>query len=46
MFTFQDLVDPGVPHILLNSIVLQVAVAAVHLQGLVADLQGDRDESP
>lgn len=34
--------DPGVPHILLNSIVLQVAVAPMHLQSLVANLLGDR----
>lgn len=34
--------DPGVPHILLNSIVLQIAVAPMHLQSLVADLLGDR----
>lgn len=34
---FQDLMDPAVPHVLLDGIVLQVAVASVHLQGLVAD---------
>lgn len=39
-FTFQDLMDPAVPHVLLDGVVLQVAVAAVHLQGLVADLRG------
>lgn len=42
-FTFEDLMDPGVPHVLLDRAVLQVAVAPVHLQGLVADLLGHRD---
>lgn len=36
--------DPGVPHILLNSIILQVAVAPMHLHSLVTDLLGDREE--
>lgn len=30
-FTFQDLVDSDVSHKLLHSVILQVAVAAVHL---------------
>lgn len=45
-FTFKDLMDPGVPHVLLDGIVFQVAIAAMHLQGLVADLQGDEGEEP
>lgn len=45
-FTFKDLMDPGVPHVLLDGVVFQVAIAAVHLQGLVADLQGDGGEEP
>lgn len=44
--TFKDLVDAGVPHILLDGVVFQVAIATVHLQGLVADLQGDGGEEP
>lgn len=39
-FTFQDLVDSDVSHELLYRIVLQVAVAPVHLQSLVTDLRG------
>ena len=30
-FTFKDLMDPGVPHILLDGIVFQVAIATMHL---------------
>lgn len=37
--------DPGVPHILLNSIILQVAVAPMHLHSLVADLMGNMEET-
>ena len=36
--TFQDLMHACVPHVLLHSVVLQVAVAAVHLQRCIADL--------
>lgn len=38
-FTFQDLVDSDISHKLLHGIVLQVAVAPVHLQSLVTDLR-------
>lgn len=43
-FTFQDLVDSDISHKLLHGIVLQVAIAPVHLQGLVTDLR--REQSP
>lgn len=39
-FTFQDLVDSDVSHKLLHRVILQVAIAPVHLQSLVADLRG------
>ncbi len=36
--TFQDLVHACVPHKLLDGVVLQIAIAAVHLQCLIANL--------
>lgn len=39
-FTFQDLVDSDVSHELLHRVILQVAVAPVHLQSLVTYLRG------
>ena len=36
----QDLVDADVPEVLLHGVVLQIAVAPVHLQGRVHDLEG------
>src|SRR5439155_17651628 len=38
---FQDLVHPQVPYQLLEAIVVEVAVAAVHLQRVVDDLEAE-----
>ena len=37
--SLQDLVDPNVPHELLDGIVLQVTVAAMHLEGSIHNLE-------
>lgn len=37
-FTFQDLVDSDVSHKLLHRIILQVAIAPMHLESLVTNL--------